>query len=450
VPSGGPASANESGLRELGDRIDRANKRTRRGGPGPAGSGSGGPGAPRRPRGYRRSGKPRWSRRRKILTILSSIVLFAVVAAGALYGYARYRYDQIKKIHVGSEVAQISGQPFNMLVVGSDSRVGLSGSAAAQAGSVAEVPGQRSDVIMVWHVDPATRAISILSIPRDTLVSNVGGNVAEFGTFNRINATFDSGVDSLVQTITADFGIPINHVMQVDFSGFEGMVDAIGGIYLNFPYPAKDAYSGLNVTTTGCQLLNGTQALAVARSRDYEYESNGYWQYDGTGDFGRIQRQDAFLRALVDQAKTKYNPLTINALLGSIPQGITIDDQLTLSDLIGLAQDFHGIGGSALATQTLPTISNGYVSPWGDVLFVDQPAAQQLLVSMFGSQLLAPTAPPPNTDLRPTPPPTVTTTTLPVPVAPSTGHASTTTAPPVTTTTTPAPPSFDPVPCSPT
>ena len=117
--------------------------------------------------------------------------------------------------------------------------------------------------------------------------------------------------------------------MQVDFGGFEGAVNAIGGITMNFPYPAKDAYSGLNITSAGCQLLNGTQALAVARSRHYEYYANGYWQFDGTGDFGRIDRQDAFLRALVDQARTKYNPLTINALLGSIPQGITIDDQLS-------------------------------------------------------------------------------------------------------------------------
>ena len=100
----------------------------------------------------------------------------------------------------------------------------------------------------------------------------------------------------MVKTITANFGIPINHVVQVDFAGFQDAVNALGGIYLDFPYPAKDAYSGLDITTPGCQLLNGAQALAVARARHYEYYADGYWQYDGTSDFGRIQRQDVFIR----------------------------------------------------------------------------------------------------------------------------------------------------------
>jgi len=81
----------------------------------------------------------------------------------------------------------------------------------------------------------------------------------------------------------------------------------------------------------------------VARSRHYEYYENGYWQYDGTSDFGRIQRQDAFLKALVDAAKSKYNPVTINAFLGSIPQGIVIDNSFSLSELVGLAIDFHSL-----------------------------------------------------------------------------------------------------------
>ena len=92
---------------------------------------------------------------------------------------------------------------------------------------------------------------------------------AQFGTYNRINSSFNSGADQLVKTITANFGIPINHVVQVDFAGFQDAVNALGGIYLNFPYPAKDSYSGLDITTPGCQLLNGAQALAVARARHY-------------------------------------------------------------------------------------------------------------------------------------------------------------------------------------
>ena len=80
-----------------------------------------------------------------------------------------------------------------------------------------------------------------------------------------------TGPDQLVQTIEANFGIPIEHVVQIDFVGLEGAVDAIGGINIDFPYPAKDAYTGLNVTHPGASTLNGGYALAVARSRHYEY-----------------------------------------------------------------------------------------------------------------------------------------------------------------------------------
>ena len=135
-----------------------------------------------------------------------------------------------------------------------------------------------------------------------------------------------------MKTITANFGIPINHVVQVDFWGFQDAVNALGGIYMNFPYPAKDAYSGLNITTPGCQLLNGIQALAVARSRHYYYYANGYWHYDGTSDFGRIQRQDVFIKAMMSSAKSKVNPLTINAFIGSIHEGLTIDDSFGLNE----------------------------------------------------------------------------------------------------------------------
>jgi polyisoprenyl-teichoic acid--peptidoglycan teichoic acid transferase len=248
-------------------------------------------------------------------------------------------------------------------------------------------------------------------------------------------------------------------VVQVDFAGFKGAVNALGGVYLDFKYPARDALSGLNVTSTGCQLLQGTQALATARSRHYEYYATTQWQTDPTGDFGRIKRQDAFLKALVDAAKSKYNPLTINAFLGSLPQGIVIDTHLSLSDLLGLAEDFHSLNPTTIKTLTLPTFSTGYVTPWGDVLFVQQPEAQQLLASVFGSSLTTPSSPPPNTALTPAPPPQLSSSGAPVAgtstatttssVSSTTAGSTATTAPVTTTTTTPPPPSFDPVPCKP-
>ena len=329
-----------------------------------------------------------------------------------------------------------------MLVIGSDSRAGESSSAAGSFGSASQVTGQRSDVVQLWRVTPSTKQIQILSIPRDTVVSMLPPDSAQFGTYNRINSSYSSGANQLVKTITANFGIPINHVVQVDFAGFQDAVDALGGIYLDFPYPAKDAYSGLNITTPGCQLLNGTQALAVARARHYEYDDNGSWQYDGTSDFGRIQRQDAFIKSLISAAKSKANPLTINAFLSSVRQGVQIDDAFGFNEMIGLALNYHSYNPAGLAAQTLPTVSANEFGNLGDVLTVDQPAAQQMLVSIFGSSLVTPTNPPPDAAGNPNPPPPVTPTT--VAVASSSSAASASTAPAST-----APPSFDPVPCSP-
>jgi LCP family protein required for cell wall assembly len=421
----GASVANESGLRALGDRIDSERGRPK----------------------ARRSGKRRWSNTKKVVVSLCAVLVLLVAAAGGGYAYLWYRYNQINKVHIAAEVAAANGAPFTLLVIGSDSRVGESAAGVQAFGSASVVTGQRSDVVQLWRVTPATKQIQVMSIPRDTVVSMLPPDVSQFGTYNRINSSYNTGADQLVKTITANFGIPINHVVQVDFSGFQDAVNALGGIYLDFPYPAKDAYSGLDITTPGCQLLNGAQALAVARARHYEYYQDGYWQYDGTSDFGRIQRQDVFLKALITAAKSKVNPLTVNAFLGSVHEGITIDDGFGFNELIGLALTYHSFDPTNLQGQTLPTEAANGFGDLGDVLTVQQPEAQQMLVNIFGSSLTTPTDPPPDAAGYPNPPPTITPTTVApaTPSAPTSGSGSAAT----TTPTTAPPPSFNPTTCSP-
>ena len=416
--------ANESGLRALGTRIDEAKSK-------------GG-------KGRRRSGKPKWSTGKKVLVGASAVVFLVVAIAGGGYAYLWYRYNQINKMHISDEVAVQGGGPFTILVIGSDSRAGNTGQAVQSFGSASQVTGQRSDVVQLWRVTPSAKTIQIVSIPRDTVASMLAPDDTQYGTYNRINVSYNTGANQLVKTITANFGIPINHVVQVDFSGFQNGVNALGGIYMNFPYPAKDALSGLNITTPGCQLLNGSQALAVARSRHFYWYQNGYWHYDGTSDFGRIQRQDAFLKAMMSSAKSKVDPLTINAFIGSIHEGISIDDGFGLNELIGLALTYHSYDPGNLQGQTLPTVPANSFGSLGSVLTVDQPAAQQMLVNIFGSSLVSPTNPPPGANGYPDPPPSVTPTTAPPAAATPAAHAAATTTP-----TTAPPPSYNPVPCTP-
>ena len=195
----------------------------------------------------------------------------------------------------------------------------------------------------------------------------------------------------MVKTITANFGIPINHVVEIDFAGFQDAVNAVGGVYLDFNYPAKDAFSGLNITAPGCQLLNGAQALGVARSRHYYYYEDGEWQYDGTSDFGRIQRQDAFLRALIAAVKSKEtNPIALAKFAGSLHEGLEIDDGFSASELIGLAETYHSFDGNDLVSQTLPTEDSSAFPDLGDVLVPR--AARGTAVARQYFRVLAPDA----------------------------------------------------------
>jgi LCP family protein required for cell wall assembly len=393
---------------------------------------------------------PKKKRKRSWLdrTLLAGVIVvaLALIGVGTSYAYVQYRFHQVAKVTVKHLRTAPPGQPFNVLLIGSDSRAGLSAQEQTHLGTESTAGGQRSDVVKIVHVIPATGQVRILSIPRDTMVT-LSQDTQVFGQYNRINATYNNGPDELVQTIEANFGIPIEHVVQIDFAGFQGAVDAIGGIYLDFPYPAKDVQTGLNIAQAGCQYLNGGYSLAVARSRDYEYYQDGYWQYDPTGDYGRIQRQNAFLKALINQAETKYNPLTLNAFIGSVVQGVTIDSTFTVAELVSLAREFHTFASQSLVTWTLPTYSESSeeFSALGDVLYAQEPAATQMITQFLGASPDPALTPPPGPDgVVPT---TTSTTTVPPPSTSTGGSTPPTTSTAVTTTTIDT--SFDPTPCSP-
>ncbi len=440
--------ANEQRLVALGEAVDRKNGIERK--PKRTSSGSSG-------------GGPIVTKRRAAIAAIVVAGLFVGLFGGG-YIYAKLKFNSIPKIDVAGELPVISGDPFNILEIGSDSRAGLSGAVAAQAGAVS---GQRSDSVKVMHVDPGKGTISVISIPRDLMVSLVE-NQSMYGTYNRINVSFASGPSLLARTITANFGIPINYVVTVSFQGLINAATAIGGVYLNFPYPSADPYSGLRIHHAGCQLVTGFQTLAVSRSRHFYYNTRGIWNwpgnnasnstlralgwvYDGSSDFGRINRQNAFMEAFISRAKGLYNPLTINKLLSKIPEGIQLDSKFSFNELVGLAVKFHKFNTANLNTYTIPNTS-AVVRLGGipqDVLILQEPQAQQMLTTMFGSQLMKPSSPPPGANLQPLVIPTitvpttsVTTTTV---IKKKTKHS------PITTTTNPTQsvPYFDPKPCTP-
>jgi LCP family protein required for cell wall assembly len=322
----------------------------------------------------------RW--RRRTIYALSIVIVLAGLGVGGLYVYANYRFNQIKKIHAKHLVAApvAPSQPFNLLLVGSDSRSFVSNATQVRAfGDEADAGGQRSDVTMVARFDPAAKTVTVLSIPRDLWV-DIPGDDNGISGMNRINAAYDGGPDLLIQTIEQDLGIPINHYVAVGFQGFSGMVNALGGITMNFPTAVKDQYTGLDVTTTGCQVVNGTTALQLVRSRHLYYKNaNGYWEYDGLSDFSRIQRQDAFFRAVLAKVNSSItNPIAINSFIGAAVGNLTIDDTLSQGDLLHIADIFRGLSSSQLITETLPTVA--YTSSGGAAALKEaQPYAQNVI-----------------------------------------------------------------------
>ncbi len=363
----------------------------------------------------RKKQRRKWPRR--LFIGFGCLVLVAGGLAVGGYVYANYRFNQIHKIHSKHLKVATPGKPFNILIVGSDSRAFVTNSVQANAfGTAGQEGGQRSDVTMIARIIPGQKEVYILSIPRDLWV-DIPGHAAGISGMNRINAAFNNGPDLLIQTIEQVLHIPINHYVSVNFNGFQGMVDALGGVTMDFPTELKDPYSGLDVTQTGCQLVPGTTALELVRARHLSYQKDGYWQYDGLSDFSRIQRQDAFFRAVLQKLDTSItNPIAINNFIGAAVQNLTIDDTLTAGSLFSLANQLRGLPSANLHTETLPTY--GFVTDGGaDVLGEAQPYANDMILAfdLLGAQ------PAPTTTTTAPPAKATTTTTVP-PLAPSLVH----------------------------
>jgi len=318
----------------------------------------------------------RWPKRAFVAVGSLLLVLILLVVGSILY--IHYRLDQVKTAACATCVAAAPGQPFTVLLVGSDSRAFVDNSSeASQFGNSQDAGGQRSDVTIVARVVPATHQVLMLSIPRDLWV-HIPGNVPDVSGMNRINTAFNNGPSLLAQTIEQDLGIQVNDFAEINFPGFSGMVNSLGGVYLNFSVPLKDAYSGLKISKTGCQLVNGTQALALVRSRHLYYYENGTWNADVQSDFSRIQRQDVFFRSVIDRAHEKVtDPLSINAFIGSLASDIQVNPAFK-GQLLGLAETFHSVSVNGLKTETLPVTE--FVNSYGqDVLQAAQPYASNLI-----------------------------------------------------------------------
>jgi LCP family protein required for cell wall assembly len=295
----------------------------------------------------------------RLFTAFVIALVVTVVAIAAAYAQAARKVSQVAKVPIDSSLLQHGG---NFLLVGSDSRAFVKNSSDARAfGSAQQQTGQRSDTIMVAHLEPNGHAL-LVSFPRDLWVAIPGMGHA------KINAAFNVGPQRMIETIENDFDVPISHYLEVDFAGFRDMVNTLGTIPIYFAAPARDKMTGLDIGTAGCVQLNGDQALAYVRSRYYESFVDGHWRTDPTSDLGRIQRQQYFLRTLASRTlhEATSKPWKASGLLDTMLKAVQRDPKLGLGPLRALAYAFHNPNG--VETRTLP------VSP----LNIDGQSALQL------------------------------------------------------------------------
>ena len=297
-------------------------------------------------------------RGRKLRRIL--VICLVVVLVAALVGlFFTWRFVN----HVVSKNAQAvenltptkAGRPTNFLLVGSDTRDGLSQQELNRVGTK-EVSGQRTDTIILVHVSPRNKKAVMVSIPRDLKV-NIPGHGAD-----KINAAYAFGGPALlVKTIEENFGIPVNHYAEIDFAGFLKVVDAVGGVRLcnETGHRLDDRFANLHMAP-GCQNMNGVQALAFVRARHVD------------SDFGRIGRQQQFLRAVMDKVSSRGNLINLPKLVSItniVSDHMKTDDTLKTTEAIGLARRIGKLDSGSVDMRVYPSASGG-IDPSNGVSYV--------------------------------------------------------------------------------
>lgn len=301
------------------------------------------PEAPARARSRRRSSAP--------LGLFLAIVVGAAGAFGVINA-ANSRTANVERIEGLELVLEPQDGPArNYLLIGSDTRENSDPNDAdfGAIGDTSAVQGRRSDTIMILRQEEDGNGASIVSLPRDLWVKIAGRDGS-----SRINSAYNDGPDVLAATITQELGIPIHHVVDVDFSGFKNLVDAAGGTVICFEYATRDANTGLD-QQPGCHRLDGLQALQYARSRYYTEFRDGIWQQDPRSDLGRIERQQAFLQSIADSTldRLQSDPFAASELIEAVTESVRMDPGL---DPVGAAGTLRKAFSVGLNRYQLPVV----------------------------------------------------------------------------------------------
>ncbi len=331
--------------------------------PGPGGPG----GAP--PRGpYPAPGAgPRRSGGRTLRRVLVVLLAVVVLWAGSMAWAVSSAWDSVNKVPATPTSTRApDGAGSNVLLVGSDSRQGLTAAERNRLGT-GQAEGARTDSIMLLHLgggDP-----TLLSIPRDSYV-DIPGNGK-----NKINAAYSIGGPKLLATtIEQSTGLRVDGFMEIGFGGFATVVDSVGGVRMCLKAPMQDEKAHIDLPK-GCQVLGGSDALGYVRAR----------YSDPEGDLGRVKRQREFLGALMGKIATPANvllPWRLHSLGTSVGAALTVgkDDSIveTARAFLGLRTIAQGNGNSV----TVPVSNANLTTPAGSAVEWDSARSQALFTAL--------------------------------------------------------------------
>jgi LCP family protein required for cell wall assembly len=390
-PTDGPPADAAGGRSSLPPELDPRGPR-RASTPGPADT--------PRTRGTRRG--PRRSKK-KILGWIAG-ALAAILVIGAATGWAAFDHivSGIKKLDV---FAGLTDRPsggvvgdLNILVVGSDSRSGLT-SAQKKQMHVGHDVGQRSDTMILLHIPRGGGKAVLVSLPRDSYVT-IPRHKDATGHWvpaqkNKLNAAYSYGGAKLtVATIEKNTGVRIDHYIEVNFLGFVKIVDALGGVTVCTPTPIHDPVhrlptggyggSGLELPA-GKSELNGLRALEYVRAREF----------DPTADLGRIQRQQKFMSAMVQKAKSTgvlLNPDRLYHVVQAVADSLTTDKDFGPKQIKDLIFNLRSMSPAHIEMLTVPLKPGNFMTNVGDVVEWDPVLSKQLFHDLTEDKPVGPSA----------------------------------------------------------
>ncbi|WP_432095804.1 LCP family protein [Streptomyces sp. bgisy100] len=325
-------------------------------------------------RGSAGSGAKRPRRRKRMLLILAAALLLSPGGAYA-WGEGKLNHD-VDLDKYGSRPA--AGKGTNYLIVGSDSRDGLTAQAKKDL-HTGTGEGRRTDSMMVLHTSPKGRT-TMVSLPRDSWVTLPGFVRPETGKHlrpakNKLNAAFSlGGPELLVRTIENNTGLRIDHYAEIGFAGFVNIVDAVGGVNVCLDRAIKDEKSGADLKK-GCQTLHGTEALAFVRQRHQEAE----------GDLGRAKNQQKFLAALAKKAGNTETMLDPPKLYDAMDAGLgtlIVDKDTRLWNLTAIFKGLKSVSGGQGTKINVPVSNTNLRTSKGSAVEWDEAKANQLFAEL--------------------------------------------------------------------